>query len=68
MEHPDVTSALRTGYPGFAVRENADDPENRAAYLRERRDELLEWLERGYPEILEEFIRHYRWDYDSWLN
>lgn len=41
-----------------------DTAERRAEYIDDHRLELVEWLREGYPGILDEFIEHYRWDYD----
>lgn len=40
-----------------------DTPERRAEYIDDHKHELVEWLRLGYPEILDEFIEHYWWDY-----
>lgn len=72
LEHPDVSSACRTGYPSWQAEENADTTENRADYIEEHMVELVKWLERGYPEILDEFIEFSEQacmvGYHSWLN
>ena len=56
LEHPDITAAARTGYAAFQNPENQDSPENRADYIDEHMIELVLWLRRGYPEVLDEFI------------
>ena len=72
LEHPDVSSACRTGYPSRQAEENADTPENRAYYIEEHMAELVKWLKRGYPEILDEFVEFSgqacHISYRSWLN
>ena len=72
LEHPDVSSALHSGYATFQSNENVDSPENRAEYIEEHSSELIHWLNIGYPEILEEFIEFSgqvcRTSYRSWLN
>jgi hypothetical protein len=72
MEHPDITAALRTGYPRFWAQENQDTPENRADYIAEHRAELVAWLRAGYPEVLEEFLassgQACMVSYETWLN
>lgn len=40
-----------------------DTPERSAEYINDHKAELIEWLRDGYPEILDEFIEHYWWDY-----
>lgn len=40
-----------------------DTPERRAEYIGDHKEDLVEWLRLGYPEILDEFIEHYWWDY-----
>ena len=71
-EHPDISSALATGYPCGAEPENRDTPENRADYIDDHRIELVEWLRMGYPEILDEFIEFSgnvcSVSYKNWLN
>ena len=44
IEHPDVTAALRYGYPSWQEDENKDCPENRALYIEEYQNELVKWL------------------------
>ena len=56
MQHPDITAALREGYPNWQSRENRDTPQARGEYVEEHAPELVKWLGLGYPEILEEFI------------
>lgn len=41
-----------------------DTPERRAAYIDDHKEELVEWLRLGYPDILDEFIENRRWDYE----
>ena len=70
-EHPDIESALRSGYASFQGEENRDTPEHRTQYIEEHTAELLEWLRLGYPEVLEEFIcfsaQVCRESYEDWL-
>ena len=62
---------MRGGYliglkPGLRDIQNElaeDTPERRAEYIDDHKQELVEWLRLGYPEILDEFIEHYWWDY-----
>ena len=72
MDHPDVASALRTGYPTFQSAENHDSPENRADYIDDHMVELVMWLRLGYPDILDEFIEMSDQicsvGYKTWLN
>jgi hypothetical protein len=72
MEHPDITSALRTGCAALQCEENQDTPENRAEYIEDHMSELVNWLRLGYPEILDEFIEFSaqacRQSYKAWLN
>lgn len=56
MQHPDITSAQRTGYPANCAAENPDTPEARKDYIDEYVTDLVKWLRLGYPDILEEFI------------
>lgn len=73
MEHPDVTSALRTGYAAFQCVENRDSPENWDDYLDEYQNKIMKWLKDGYQDILKEFAEIYapRYGaekYEDWLN
>ena len=56
MQHPDITAALRDGYPDWQGKENQDTPEAREDYIDEYVTDLVKWLHLGYPEILDEFI------------
>lgn len=71
-DHPDIRSALRSGYASFQREENRDTPEHRARYIEEHTQELVEWLRLGYPEVLEEFIcfsdQVCRESYRDWLD
>ena len=62
IEHPDITAAMRTGYPEYV------NPENREQFINERPDLLIRWLRIGYPDILEEYIEMNGLDYREWLN
>lgn len=68
MEHPDVTSALRTGYATFQSTENQDTPEMRKEFIDDNSALLLRWLRLGYPEILDEFVEMHAAEYRAWLN
>lgn len=68
IEHPDITAAMRTGYPEYVNSENQDSPENREQFINERPDLLIRWLRLGYPDILEEYIEMNGPDYREWLN
>lgn len=72
LEHPDVSSIQRNGYPASQSGENQDSPENRSDYIEEHMLELVKWLQMGYPDILDEFIEmsgHVcAMSYKNWLN
>ena len=68
IEHPDITAAMRTGYPEHMNSENQDSPENRTQFINERPDLLIRWLRLGYPDILEEYIEMNGPYYREWLN
>ena len=68
IEHPDITAAMRTGYPEYVNSENQDSPENREKLINERPDHLIRWLRLGYPDILEEYIEMNGPAYREWLN
>lgn len=71
-EHPDITAAACTGFASFQSVENRDTPENRADYIDDHMLELVHWLRRGYPEVLDEFIQFSGqvcvMSYQDWLN
>lgn len=71
-EHPDVSSALRSGFASYQNDENTDCQENRDMYIEEHTTELVKWLRLGHPEILDEFIEFShqacRVGYFEWLN
>ena len=68
LEHPDVAEARRSGWPRGAAQENQDSPEWRAGYAEEHFSDFLSFAQAGQPDILDEFIAHFRWEYKSWLN
>lgn len=68
MEHPDITSAQRTGYATFQSAENRDCPENRAEFISDHSSEVINWVQRNYPELLEQYIEEHERDYNAWLN
>ena len=71
-EHPDIAAAAFTGFASFQSVENRDTPENRADYIDDHMLELVHWLRRGYPEVLDEFIQFSgqacAMSYQDWLN
>lgn len=71
-EHPDVSSAQRTGYAVFQKGENQDCPENRREYLKEYQEAIFKWLQDAYPDVLDEFSeyakRYGALSYNDWLN
>ena len=68
MQHPDITAALRNGYPDWQSKENRDNRENRVAYFEAHASELVKWLYENYPEALEGFLEDHDQDYWDWLN
>lgn len=72
IEHPDITSAQRTGYPVHAAQENKDTQEARKDFIEEHSLDLIRWLRMGYPDILNEFIsmsgQACSISYKNWLN
>lgn len=55
MEHPDVTSALNTGYATYQSAENKACEEEWNEYLDFYQNKIMEWLKDGYQDILREF-------------
>ena len=68
MEHPDITSAQRTGYATFQSAENQDCPENRAEYIDAHLSEVISWVRHNYPELVDQYIEEHKRDYTAWLN
>lgn len=68
MEHPDIARALATGYPGGQAQENGDCPEARRTFAWEEFPLFLDFALDGAPGLLEDFVAHYGWKYQSWLN
>lgn len=68
IEHPDITAALRTGWPGGAEDENLDSMENRMEFAKEHAAELVDFILHGDEDLLDRFVEHYSWKYESWLN
>ena len=68
MEHPDITAALRTGYPSYQSEENQDTPESRAEFIEDHTDALLAWIRATLPEVLDEFMEAHETQYRNWLN
>ena len=56
MQHPDITSAHRTGYATFQAQENEDSPEAQWEFVQEKSVEFLAWIKAGYPELFEELL------------
>ena len=68
MEHPDITSAIRTGYPmGHSV-ENADTRETRRDFVADDETHFISWALREYPDILGEYIEAHKREYLDFLN
>lgn len=74
LEHPDVSSAQRSGYATFQSGENQDSQENWNEYLEEYQSEIIMWMKDSYPDVLREFAEEYapRYHktptYKDWLN
>lgn len=83
LEHPDVRSAERTGWPCGAAQENRDRPEYRREFVedniekfvsfvarsgREAIDEFIRYAVDGDPDVIDRFVAHYPWKYRDFLN
>lgn len=67
MQHPDITSALRTGHPtGYSG--NEDTAEMREEFITADLDEFFSWVKREHLELLDEFIEDNAREYSSWLD
>lgn len=66
LEHPDITAALRTGYPRYAVGETPDTMEARMAYAEETMMDFFKFLVTEDPEVLERYCEANSRDYKDW--
>ena len=71
MQHPDITSAHRTGYATFQAQEVELSPELQWEFVLEKSVEFLAWVKAGYSELFEEFIEfgyaYHKTKYREWL-
>ena len=65
MEHPDITCALRDGYPHIWFTGDIDSPEMRAEFLRNYDDELVDWLKKKHPDLIKDWMEEA--GYSQWL-
>lgn len=65
MEHPDITAACRDGYPSWMQTKAEDCPELRAEYIDQCEPDLVAWIRKNYPDIVDEWIDQS--DYREWL-
>ena len=72
IEHPDITTIQRDGYPSWSGCENKDTPEELKEYAEEYAPEIIKWLLDGYTDIILEFSeyadRYGAQRYEQWLN
>ena len=66
-DHPDVGSALRTGYAHDANGFNADTQEERVDFLTDEINLLFHYLFNEEPDVLERFFEQYERKYKEWL-
>ena len=66
LEHPDITAALRTGYPRYAVGETPDTMEARIQYAEETQLEFFKWLLIQDPELFGRYCEEHERDYREW--
>lgn len=67
MEHPDITHALRTGYPS-RVYDQEDTPEMREEYISNDYEDFYKWVRRFHADLVDEYIEDNESEYLSWLN
>ena len=67
-EHPDIGSALRTGYPRGMAGENRDTEEERRAFAAEHQREFFAWLALQDAEVFDRFAGESGRRYREWLN
>lgn len=65
MEHPDITHALRDGYPHRFPAGDIDCPEMRAEFLRNFGDELVDWMKEHHPDLINDWMEDA--GYSKWL-
>ena len=67
-EHPDVSSALCSGYPRGGGNETADTEEMRREFAEEHQREFFAWLKAEDGEIFDRFAWENGRRYRDWLN
>lgn len=67
MEHPDITAACLNGYPAWMRTKAEDCPELREMYIDERKLDLVEWIRKNHPDLVDEWLESSD-DYQQWLN
>lgn len=68
IEDPEITAAVRTGWPLGAAAENRDCREYREEFAQEHFAEFLAFAEDGDPDLLEHFVQHLGYCYRDFLN
>lgn len=68
MEHPDITSALVTGYATFSQPSTEPTELDREEFVKDNAGLVIQWLLRFYPEILEKYITEHETQFRRWLN
>ena len=64
-EHPDIARILRDGHPRRQISDDMDSPEMRAEFLRNYDDELVEWVKKKHPDLIDDWLKEA--GYDQWL-
>ena len=67
MEHPDITSAQRTGYATFSQQSEEPTELDREEFLKDNAGRVVRWV-LGNREILEEYIEEHEAQFRAWLN
>lgn len=67
MEHPDITSALVTGYATFSQPSTEPTELDREEFLKDNAGTVMNWLILNYREVLEEYIDTHEKQFRAWL-
>lgn len=68
MEHPDITSAQRTGYATFSQPSEEPTELDREEFLKDNAGSVVRWMLGNYREFLEEYIQEHEAQFRAWLN
>ncbi len=68
MEHPDITSAQRTGYATFSQQTDNITDYDREEFLKDNAGSVVRWMLGNYRGFLEEYIQEHEAQFRAWMN